>query len=348
MTNDPSRLDNRLLAALSDGDFDLPRPHLTPVDLIPGTPVFHAGEGASHVWFPYLGVISIVAGDADGKTVEIATVGREGMTGVSLVLGSETMTNDAMVQVAGHGSRMEVAAFHAAVDVSPSLKQMMLRYELAVITQISQNAACNQLHAINTRCARWLLTTHDRVGGDSFGLLSVSVLRQARQPIGSIVSSARASPPSGPRSGRRGRTRTASLSMSAAIWSPFRAASSCGSSPRATTPKRRGGAVMTPTLFHPRTQFRIPPGVRWPLPFCAVQDRGPCFVWEAMSKAMNPGGFAADDDPHGAHDAGSFDVTCQRVVWAIDYLQRGTPFSAEAPDFAATCRIITIMLDEEG
>ena len=89
---------------------------------------------------------------------------------MSLVLGSETIANDAMVQVAGRGSRMESAAFRAAFEASPSLRQVMLRYVLALITQISQNAACNQLHAINMRCARWLLTTHDRVGGDSFGL----------------------------------------------------------------------------------------------------------------------------------------------------------------------------------
>ena len=80
------------------------------------------------------------------------------------------MTNDAIVQVAGRGCRMEVAAFRAAVEANPSLKQLMLRYVLAVITQISQNAARNQLHVINVRCARRLLTTHDRVDGDRFGL----------------------------------------------------------------------------------------------------------------------------------------------------------------------------------
>ena len=92
------------------------------------------------------------------------------MTGVSLVLGSDTMSSDAMVQVAGRGSRMDAAAFSAAIEASPALRQRMLRYVLAVLTQVSQNAACNQLHAINTRCARWLLTTHDRVTGDTYAL----------------------------------------------------------------------------------------------------------------------------------------------------------------------------------
>ncbi len=139
---------------------------LAVVDLVQGEPVFSAGKAASHVYFPHEGVISLVAMDADGEAVEVATVGREGMTGIALALGSQTMANDAMVQVSGRGSRLEAGAFAKALVASPALKQLILRYVLAVLTQISQNAACNQLHAINTRCARWLLTTHDRVSGD--------------------------------------------------------------------------------------------------------------------------------------------------------------------------------------
>ena len=159
-----------MLAALSPSDMDLLSPHLVVTELVHAAAVFKAGHAASHVWFPHEGVISLVATDSDGEAVEVATVGSEGMTGVALVLGGRTMTNDAMVQVAGTASRLETAAFAAALEESPSLKQQMLRYVLAVITQISQNAACNQLHAISPRCARWLLTTHDRVSGDSFGL----------------------------------------------------------------------------------------------------------------------------------------------------------------------------------
>jgi CRP-like cAMP-binding protein len=170
LTDDHSHRENRLLGALSTDDFNLLCRHFVPVELIAGTSIFNAGMPARHVWFPQAGVISIVAGDVHGKTVEIATVGREGMTGMPMVLGSETMTNDAMVQVSGHGSRIEVAAFNAAIEASHTFKKVMLRYVLAVITQISQNAACNQLHDINARCARWLLTTHDRVPGDTFGL----------------------------------------------------------------------------------------------------------------------------------------------------------------------------------
>jgi len=167
---DISHRGNLLLAALTSDDFGLLLPHLALVDLVQAAPIFDARKPASHVWFPHEGVISVVATDAEGGAVEVATVGREGMTGVAFVLGSETMVSDAMVQVAGHGSRIEAAAFRKAIEISPTLIRLMLRYVLAVFTQISQNAACNQLHAINTRCARWLLTTHDRVKGDTFEL----------------------------------------------------------------------------------------------------------------------------------------------------------------------------------
>jgi CRP-like cAMP-binding protein len=158
------------LAALSPQDFELLAPHLASRALIQSEPIFGSGLAASHVWFPHEGVISFVAVDAEGAAIEIATVGSEGMTGVAIALGSETMRTEAMVQVAGHGSSIETSAFRQALESSPTLKQLMLRYVLAVITQISQNAACGQLHAIDTRCARWLLTTHDRVSGDSFAL----------------------------------------------------------------------------------------------------------------------------------------------------------------------------------
>jgi CRP-like cAMP-binding protein len=159
-----------LLAALSDSDFELLAPNLRPAPLVQGEAVFQAGQPASHVWFPHEGVISIVAADLEGEAVEVATIGREGMTGLSLVLGSPTMTNDAMVQVSGHGSKIDAGEFQIAVDRSKTLKQIMLRYVLSVVTQISQNAACNQLHGVNARCARWLLTAHDRVPGDRFVL----------------------------------------------------------------------------------------------------------------------------------------------------------------------------------
>ncbi|MDB5482898.1 MAG: cAMP-binding protein [Caulobacteraceae bacterium] len=161
---------NRLLGALSDAVLDRLDSHLAVVDMKKEESVFQAREPADQVLFPHTGVVSMIAMDAHGEAVEIATIGCEGMTGLPIVLGGETMCNSAFVQIPGRASKIKSGAFERAVETIPEFKRLMLRYVLAMITQITQNAACNQLHAIDRRCARWLLTAHDRVSGDIFEL----------------------------------------------------------------------------------------------------------------------------------------------------------------------------------
>lgn len=165
-----AHLTNRLLAALPDPVFDQLIPHLTVVDLTKDAVVFEARGLVSHVLFPHTGVVSIVAMDADGQAVEVATVGREGVTGLPIILGGETIGDSAFVQIQGRASRIKATAFRRALETIPEFKRLMLLYVLAVFTQISQNTVCNQLHPIEKRCARWLLTAHDRVDGDTFEL----------------------------------------------------------------------------------------------------------------------------------------------------------------------------------
>ncbi|MBV8593519.1 MAG: Crp/Fnr family transcriptional regulator, partial [Caulobacteraceae bacterium] len=129
--------------------------------MVQGERVFEPRRQARHVWFPHDGLISVVALGAEGQQVEVGVIGREGMTGAAIVLGGRSMTNEAMVQIRGYGSRMTAEAFRHLVDVRPTFKAVMLRYILAAFTQLSQNSACNQLHGLETRCARWLLTEHD-------------------------------------------------------------------------------------------------------------------------------------------------------------------------------------------
>ncbi len=149
---------------------DALRPALEEVALVKDHPIFLPGEPASHVWFPDNGMISIVALDDKGSAIEVATVGHEGMTGLSVVLGSETMIYSSMVQVPGDGWRIETAAFRRLLDRRPAIRSLLLRYVLAAMTQMGQNAACAQLHNIDARCARWLLLAHDDVVGDTFPL----------------------------------------------------------------------------------------------------------------------------------------------------------------------------------
>jgi CRP-like cAMP-binding protein len=161
---------NVLLRALSAEDMEAIRPVLEKVALTKDHPVFLPGEPAPHVWFPNSGMISIVALDDRGSAIEVATVGHEGMTGLAIVLGSETMIYSSMVQVPGEGWRIETSAFRRLLERRPGIRSLMLRYVLATMTQMGQNAACAQLHNIEARCARWLLLAHDDVQGDVFPL----------------------------------------------------------------------------------------------------------------------------------------------------------------------------------
>lgn len=161
---------NVLLRALAPEDMDALRPALEHVVLVKGQPIFLPGEAASHVWFPNVGMISIVALDDNGSAIEVVTVGHEGMTGLALVLGGETTIYSAMVQVPGEGWRIEATAFRRLLDSCPAIRSVMLKWVLAAMTQMGQNAACGQLHNIEARCARWLLLVHDDVDGDTFPL----------------------------------------------------------------------------------------------------------------------------------------------------------------------------------
>jgi CRP-like cAMP-binding protein len=167
---DSSPTGNALLGALAPADLDALRPALEEVALVKDQSVFRPGERAPFVWFPTSGMISIVALDAHGSAIEVATVGREGMSGLAVVLGSETMIFASMVQVPGEGWRIETSAFRQAMDRHPAIRTAMLKYVLGALAQMGQNVACAQLHDTEARCARWLLLAHDEVDGDSFPL----------------------------------------------------------------------------------------------------------------------------------------------------------------------------------
>jgi CRP-like cAMP-binding protein len=106
----------------------------------------------------------------DGMSIEIATVGPEGMVGIPIFLGAEQMASKAFIQVPGEGARMTADAFRSMIGRCPALNQLLLRYTLALMNQMAQNAACNRTHPVGERCARWLLMTQDRVHGPEFPL----------------------------------------------------------------------------------------------------------------------------------------------------------------------------------
>lgn len=177
-TSETTESGNRLLAVLPREELDRLRPMLESVTLeVPDT-IYEANRPLGHVWFPHVGVVSLLNEMPDSRAVEFATVGNEGMVGVQYLLGSATMPSRAFVQIPGAASRMDVATFKDALGAAPALHALLLRYTLALMNQIAQSAACNRAHSIEERCARWLLLTHDRVNGDKHFPLTQEFLGQ--------------------------------------------------------------------------------------------------------------------------------------------------------------------------
>jgi len=160
---------NQILAALPEEEasrfFAQQQPQS--VQLKPGTILYMPDERLEYVYFPLKGVVSLLVTLADGGTVESGVVGNEGVVGISAVLGADVTTNQALVQDSGSALRIKTTALRAFMKQSGALHDLLLRFTHTLITQISQTAACNRIHTVNERLARWLLMTHDRVDGDT-------------------------------------------------------------------------------------------------------------------------------------------------------------------------------------
>jgi CRP-like cAMP-binding protein len=161
---------NRLLAALDPADLQKISSQLEVDDYASGQILYEPQQAARYVYFPFSCVVSIVNTVAGGNSVEVGTVGNEGMAGLAVYLDSDATPHRTLVQVPGQMARLRVEAFRELSESSPRFRTFLNRYTLAFLAQVSQTAACNRAHNIDERCARWLLMTHDRVDSDSFSL----------------------------------------------------------------------------------------------------------------------------------------------------------------------------------
>ena len=161
---------NGLLAALPPEDFELLRPGLRPVALAFDQTLHPAGGAVDAVFLPESGMVSLLATLDGDDQVEVGLAGKEGLVGVSAVLGDGRAITEARVQMEGAALRIGAAALRAAVDESAALRGVLLRYVQAFHTQVTLTAACNARHPIEQRLARWLLTAHDRADGDEFAM----------------------------------------------------------------------------------------------------------------------------------------------------------------------------------
>jgi CRP-like cAMP-binding protein len=163
-------LDNKLLASLPRKDFDALRPHLTSISLLQGDVAYETGAEVDHIYFPHGGMFSLLWVMRDGKAIETATVGREGVIGAMAGLGLYKSLVRVMVQLPLHGSKIAAAPFRKAVAASDPLRGVCLRYNEVMLTQARITAACNALHQVEERFCRWLLQSADRAESDTVAL----------------------------------------------------------------------------------------------------------------------------------------------------------------------------------
>ncbi|MBD1804619.1 Crp/Fnr family transcriptional regulator [Microcoleus sp. FACHB-SPT15] len=161
---------NQLLAALPDAEYQRLVPHLEYVPL-PLQQVLHKrGESIEYVYFPHRAIVSLIASPEEGLNVEVGLVGNEGMVGIPAVLGDNIASTTAMVQREDSGMRMEASLLKTEFQQGGSLQNLLLRYTQALYAQTSQTAACNRLHQLDERLARWLLLFCDRIESNELWL----------------------------------------------------------------------------------------------------------------------------------------------------------------------------------
>jgi CRP-like cAMP-binding protein len=167
---------NLLLDALDDAGLERVREHSTRVDVKALEILVERGQPVAHVYFPQTAVVSVVRPIRDGTYIETGTIGREGFTGMPVMLG---VPSDARmeVQVPGHCLRMEAAVFRDQLAEVPAFRVAAGKFVSALFDQVGQSVICSLRHSIPQRCARWLLMARDRVDGDEFYLTHTTLAR---------------------------------------------------------------------------------------------------------------------------------------------------------------------------
>ena len=161
-------ISNRILAALSVKAYQIMLPKMQRITLVFAEHIYQPAGIIRQVYFPESGIISVLSVVGANSALEVGIVGNEGMVGLPLFLGVKTSNILALVQGAGVALQMSAEDFHAECDRSQELPRLLQRFTHSLMTQMSQSAACNRFHQTESRLARWLLMTHDRMERDEF------------------------------------------------------------------------------------------------------------------------------------------------------------------------------------
>lgn len=162
-------IENRMLAGLPRDEYERLLPHLSEVSLTLSQVLFRPNDNIDHAYFPTSSIVSLLTDLSDGSGMEVGLVGREGLVGVSVILGGPE-TKVATVQAAGRAQRIKAEILLKEFRRGGALHDVLLRYLHALMTQISQTVVCSVRHTVEGRLARWLLMFHDRVERDEFSL----------------------------------------------------------------------------------------------------------------------------------------------------------------------------------
>jgi CRP-like cAMP-binding protein len=156
---------NHLLAALPKNDYERLLPDLQFVDMPLGWTLSESGDHVNYLHFPVSGIVSLIYVLEDGSSSEVALVGNEGLVGVSIFMGGESMPSSTEVQCAGGAYRLSRKIMKQEFSLGGQLQHLALLYTQALISQTSQTAVCNQHHSLEQRLCRWLLMSLDRLHG---------------------------------------------------------------------------------------------------------------------------------------------------------------------------------------
>src|ERR1700685_2045185 len=158
---------NRLLLALPSRNLKRLMPQIEQIRCQRAQVLMYADSALDHVYFPDSGVVSAVAVYADGSVIEMATIGREGCSGVQAILGAKRSSVQLLVQIPGTAARMSRVAFTRAMQSMPAFRSVMDAYVQAFLEQVMVSVACNGAHSLKQRFARWLLMMGDRTDDDA-------------------------------------------------------------------------------------------------------------------------------------------------------------------------------------
>ena len=162
----PDPHQNHLLAALPSGDYERIVPLLNLVELKLGRALYESGRAFTNVYFPISSIVSLLYVLENGASAEISVVGNEGIVGIALFMGGESMPNRAVIQSAGLAYQLNGQTLKQEFNRSGSFQHLLMRYTLALFSQMAQTAVCNRHHSVDQQLCRWLLLSHDRLAGD--------------------------------------------------------------------------------------------------------------------------------------------------------------------------------------